>query len=514
MSASANRESFKSLNSEEIPTKTDESSEPTNIVTLKKQLGLGNGIGIIVGVIVGSGIFVSPKGVLLNAGSVGLSLIIWMSTGLLSLCGALCYAELGTSIPKSGGEFAYLNEAFGPLAAFLYLWVALFIIMPTGNAIIGLTFAEYILQPFYANCEAPEHAVKLIAVAVILFLTFVNCYNVKWATCLQDCFAFAKIIALVIIISAGIGYLIFGSAENLSKPFAESSWNFADISLAFYSGMFSFSGWNSLNFVTEELKHPTRDLPRAIYISLPLVSFIYFLTNVAYFSVLTRSEILASNAVAGAFGDKILGMMAWVMPLCVAMSTFGGLNGGIFSSARLFFVGARQGHLPSIVSMININHLTPSPSLIFLCLITIFYLYIGSIYVLINFTSFIEALFLTMTTGALVYLRIKDPHRHRPIKVNMFFPIAFLLIGTLLVVLPFYKNVVETGTALLITISGIPFYLLFVRSKSKPTWIVSASDSTTRLIQKLLVCSPQEKVVDSPSESVFFSDSIGTDKVE
>lgn len=136
-------------------------------IQLKKQLGLMNGVGIIVGVIIGSGIFISPKGVLLNAGSVGLSMIVWLSCGLLVMCGALCYAELGTAIPKSGGEFAYLKESFGPLSAFLYLWVTFLIIYPTGNAIIALTFAEYILSPLYSGCQAPKLAVQLIAAAVI-----------------------------------------------------------------------------------------------------------------------------------------------------------------------------------------------------------------------------------------------------------------------------------------------------------------------------------------------------------
>ena len=135
-------------------------------IQLKKQLGLMNGVGIIVGVIIGSGIFISPKGVLLNAGSVGLSMIVWLSCGLLVMCGALCYAELGTAIPKSGGEFAYLKESFGPLSAFLYIWVTFLIIYPTGNAIIALTFAEYILSPLYSGCKAPELAVQLIAAAI------------------------------------------------------------------------------------------------------------------------------------------------------------------------------------------------------------------------------------------------------------------------------------------------------------------------------------------------------------
>jgi len=206
-------------------------------------------------------------------------------------------------------------------------------------------------------------------------LTVINCYNVKWVTRVTDIFTGTKVVALMVIVGAGIWYLADGNTEHWDAPFSGGLKETGLIALAFYSGLFSYSGWNYLNFVTEELKDPYRNLPRAICISMPVVTVIYMVTNVAYFSVLSTDEILSSEAVAVTFGDKMLGFMSWIMPIAVACSTFGSLNGAIFASSRLFFVGARNGHLPAAISLININCLTPVPSLIFLVriILAIFY---------------------------------------------------------------------------------------------------------------------------------------------
>ena len=197
-------------------------------------------------------------------------------------------------------------------------------------------------------------------------LTSVNCYNVKSVTWVQDIFTAAKVLALIIIIVSGMVWIGMGNLENLADPMKYSNYSMGDLSLAFYAGVFSYAGWNYLNFVTEELKEPNKNLPRAIYISLPLITCIYLLANFAYFAVLEPSEILASNAVAVTFGDRLLGPMAWLMPLFVACSTFGSVNGGIFASSRLFFVGARNGHMPRSMSLVNVNKHTPMPCLVIL----------------------------------------------------------------------------------------------------------------------------------------------------
>ncbi|XP_033333570.1 L-type amino acid transporter minidiscs [Megalopta genalis] len=469
------------------------SDSGSDTVKLQKELGLWDGVAIIVGIIVGAGIFVAPKGVLMNSNSVGQALIIWVFSGVLSLIGALCYAELGTMIPKSGGDYAYISDAFGPFPAFLYLWVAFFVLVPTGNAITALTFAEYILQPVWPGCVPPYEAVRLLAAVITCLLTVINCYNVKWATRVQDIFTATKIFALVIIIVAGFWWLCTGHTENFHRPMANTNTQPGYIALAIYSGLFSYSGWNYLNFVTEELKEPYKNLPKAICISLPLVTVIYVLVNVAYFAVLKQDEILSSNAVAVTFGDKLLGVMSWIMPFFVACSTFGALNGAIFASSRLFFVGARNGHLPAAIALINVQNLTPMPSLIFLCIITLALLSIEDVYVLINYVSFVEALFTTLSVSGLLWLRYKNPDRERPIKVSIVLPIIFFVICAFLVTVPCYVSPWEVGVGVIIILSGIPVYWIFIHWKKKPKWIVRSSHNLNMVCVKLFMCMQEQK---------------------
>lgn len=465
-------------------------------VKLERRLGLWNGVAIIIGVIVGSGIFVSPTGVLKASGSIGNALIVWAVCGLLSLMGALCMAELGTSIGDSGGDYTYIKLAYGPCMSFLYLWVTVLIILPCSNAVAALTFANYVLQPFYTGCQPSGEALRLTSLAIILILVWVNCYSIDWSIRLQNSFTLTKVIALVVIISFGAYYIGAGRATNLTQDniWANSKFTLSNIALAFYSGLYSYAGWNCLNFVTEEIKDPVKNMPRAIIISISSITLIYILTNVAYFAVLSQKQILETEAIAVTFGENALGLASFLMPLSVALSTTSGLNALIFSSSRILFVGARQGQLFSLLNMINVNKRTPIPSLIFVGFMSILYLSITNISSLINYLVFIEAGYGTLAVSTLLVIRYKFPNMNRPMKVHTYIPVIYLIASSVLILTPILDEPLSALIGVTILLAGVPVYFLTADWKDKPALYQNLIDKMNGITQKLtLSVTPEEE---------------------
>ncbi|CAD7079449.1 unnamed protein product [Hermetia illucens] len=453
-------------------------------IVLKRKITLINGVGIIVGTIIGSGIFISPTGVFFYTESVGTSLFIWTVCGCLSTIGALCYAELGTCITRSGGDYAYLFVAFGPLVAFLRLWIALLIIRPTTQTIVALTFAQYAAKPFFEDCSPPDSAVKLLAAVCLCFLTAINCISTKWSMKIQDVFTAAKLAALVLIVLTGLYWMLTGNVQNFEDMW-EGEYNLANIGFAFYNGLFAFGGWNYLNFVTEELQDPYKNLPRAIWIAMPLVTGIYVLVNLAYFAVVSRTEMLSSLAVAVTFGNHMFGKLAWIVPIFVALSTFGGVNGVLFTSARLFATGAQEGHLPSFFTLFHARKQTPIPSLIFTCIVSLAMLLTADVYMLINYFSQILWLSVAASIAGLLWLRKTKPDLPRPIKVHLALPIIFIFCCVTLVMLPTLSQPMNLVIGIAITLAGIPFYYICIEWKDKPRFLGKISRGLERFCQAM-----------------------------
>uniref|UniRef100_A0A673AEG4 Solute carrier family 7 member 8b n=1 Tax=Sphaeramia orbicularis TaxID=375764 RepID=A0A673AEG4_9TELE len=254
------------------------------------------------------------------------------------------------------------------------------------------------------------------------------------------------------------------------------------LALSFLQGSFAYGGWNFLNYVTEELVDPYRNLPRAIFISIPVVTFVYVFANVAYVTAMTPQELVASNAVAVTFGEKLLGVMSWIMPISVALSTFGGVNGSLFTSSRLFFAGAREGHLPRLFAMIHVTRCTPIPALLFTLITTLLMLCTSDIYTLINYVGFINYLFYGVTVAGQIVLRIKKPDMYRPIKVSLIWPVIYLLFWAFLLVFSLYSEPVVCGIGLAIMLTGVPIYFLGVYWESKPQCFNITVGKTTSLL--------------------------------
>jgi len=454
-------------------------------VQLERTIGLFGGTNLVISVIIGSGIFISPKGVIQEVHSIGMSILIWLFCGVISILGAQTYTELGCMLPKSGGDYQYIMEAFGSVYGFLFVWAQLVIIIPTANAVAALTFADYILYPIYDTCRSPLSARVLIAASAVAFLTFVNCVSVKWVTRIQNVFSAGKVLALVIIICFGAYCLANGRWENFDEPFANSNTNPGSIAVAFYSGLFCYAGWSYLNFVTEEIKDPIKTLPRSIWLGLILVIVIYTFTNISYFTLLTPKEMLESNAVAVTFVEKIVGKKyAWFMSIFVALSTFGFVNSILLSTSRIIFGAARNNHMPTMLAFINIQFLTPMVSVLFMSAATLICLFFEDTIFLINMGVLAEYLFISLSIGGLLLMRKTRPNAHRPIKVNLFYPISFLFVCLFIIIMTFIDIPFESTCCLLVIASGVPVYYLGVQWE-KPKTIQDKLDAVTLFVQKL-----------------------------
>ncbi|NXI12389.1 S7A13 protein, partial [Irena cyanogastra] len=477
----------------------EENNDPKDVqrkekakMQLKRRIGYLDGVSFIIGSIVGAGIFVSPTGVLKHSLlNVGVALTIWTASGLVSLMGALCYAELGSALPFCGGEYSHIKRGLGSLPAFVFIWTSTFT-KPASNAARALLFAEYATQPFYGVCPAPDVLKKCLALAVLWSLGILNGLSVKMAAWVQIVFTLLKMMALSVIAVGGIVLLVTRQKESLARfedMFSSEIPNVSQVAEAFFQGLYAYGGWWSLNYMAEEMKHPSRNIPLTVMTAVPAVIVFYLLVNISYLTVLTPKEIVSSVAVAVTWADRVIPSVAWIIPLSVAISIFGALNCSMFTLGRLSYAGSQSGHLPLLISMLNVHSYTPAPAMIFSTTIASIFIIPSDLIMLTNYFGFSAWLMTGLTCASLIVLRYREPHLHRPYKV--FLPVPFMMVAMsfFLVLAPIvWSPNLQYVYAFLFMLGSLVIYLPFIHFKLHFAFL----DKITCHLQLLLEVCPAD----------------------
>ncbi|KAL1306410.1 hypothetical protein AAFC00_005116 [Neodothiora populina] len=463
------------------------------------------GLSLVVGLIIGSGIFSSPAQVNINAGAPGAALLIWFIAGLLAWTGAASYAELGGAIPLNGGPQVYLSKIYGEWAGFLFTWCAVVVLKPGSAAIIALIFGEYFVRAII-GADAVDASVwinKAVAVFGLVLVTFLNCLSTKVGTRSTDVFVVLKFVALAGVTITGIIVAITGWHYHDSPPANwkspgywtdgtktdPSSW-----AVALYAGLWAYDGWDNVNYVTGEFVNPKRDLPRTIHTSLALVVLSYLLANVAYFFVLPLATINSSNTVAVAFGHAVLGPIgSFLLALVVCGSCFGSLNATAFTSGRLVYAAGKEGFLPAFFGRLGFSKdtaarlpmrpsrhsrwmrliaddagffYTPAYAMILNAGMTMIYVIIGDFTTLTTFYGVAGYTFYFFTVLGLIVLRVKEPDLERPYRCWITTPVIFCCVSLFLLSRAVFAQPLQTLIVVAFIVAGVPLYFWRMRGRN------------------------------------------------
>ena len=474
-----------------------------------KSLTYLNGLSLVIGLIIGSGIFSSPASVSSNVGSPGASLIIWTVSGLLAWTGAASYAELGGAIPLNGGAQVYLAKIFGEWAGFLFTWCAVMVLKPGSAAIIAIIFGEYSVRAFIGAeaMDASPWINKSVALLGLTLVTLLNVTSTRIGTLSADIFMFLKFVGLLAITITGIVVAATGLAYNpsaLSTTWRHTNW-FAGTStstsqwaVALYAGLWAYDGWDNTNYVVGEMRHPGRDLPRVIHTSLPLVILSYLLANIAYIFVLPAAVINGSNTVAVAFGQTVFGPTgSLLLALVVSGSCFGALNATTFTAGRLIYSAGRESYIPAIFGTIGLHgsssasdtrrrntrgqtlfrrmtrfladdqgfFATPVYALLLSYILTAVYIVIGDFTTLTTFYGVASYLFYFAAVVGLIILRVKEPELERPYRTWILTPVVFCCVSLFLVSRAVFAKPLQALVVLAFLVVGVPLWWWRVGSK-------------------------------------------------
>tara|TARA_B100000745_G_C20150763_1_gene394524 strand:- start:2087 stop:3364 length:1278 start_codon:yes stop_codon:yes gene_type:complete len=410
------------------------------------------------GGIIGSGIFMVPATVALYTASSSLFFMVWILGGIVSLFGALSVAELGAAMPKAGGQYVYLNEAYGPVWGYLYGWSAVAVINTASMAAVGVAFAEY-LKFFYTISDL---AVKEIAIFSIILLTIINIVDVKSGARFQNIFTFAKLGAILGVILLGL-FLEGGSTQNFSPLFTDrpSLSLIGPLGLAMVAVLWTFDGWIFVTYVAGEVKNPERNIPLSLIFCMVIVVSVYIALNTVLVYVLGFDQMIGSELVMADAASKFIGGKgAAIVTIIILISLIGANNGFILTSARINYAMARDNRFFKQAAFIHPKFQSPANALIIQCIWACILTFSGTFNQLITYIIFASWIFYGMSAGAVIILRKKKPDMDRPYKTPFYpwIPIIFILFAIFLTVNTILEAPRDAAIGTGIILAGLPLY--------------------------------------------------------
>ncbi len=443
-------------------------------------MGLWAAIAIVIGTAIGSGIFIVPAKMIRSVGSPTLVFAVWIFGGLLTLFGALTYAELSAALPDAGGEYVYLTAAYGPFWGFIYGWTQTWVAKSASIATLATGFVNYVgfffpklALPFYVIPLAigPEGKPleiqygQLFGIALILFLAGVNYLGVRVGGDVQVVVTAVKLSLIGALIVAGLTWGQ-GTFAHFSDAIPANPGGVSGFFAAMVAALWAYDGWNNAGMLGSEIENPQRNLPRALLVGTSLMIAIYLLTNLAYFYVLSGAEVGATPRVAAEAMQKVLGKSgASVVSVAAMISIFAALNGSILSGSRVPYAMARDGLFFRKMSHINRQFRTPGACIVLLGIVSSIILMSGRYDELATLVIFPSWILYGMTAASVIVLRIKRPGMPRPFRVPGYpvVPIFFVLVAMALLYSTLLNSPRESGIGLVLIIAGLPFYFYWKR---------------------------------------------------
>jgi basic amino acid/polyamine antiporter, APA family len=447
---------------------------------LVKGLGLYGAVSVAAGTMIGTAIFVVPSRMLNLVGTPWMVILVWVFAGLLSLFGALGYAELGAALPEVGGEYVYLHRAYSPLLGFLFGWTTFIIAKPASIGAIATAFVLYlsyffpVLAKVVWHTEVPlaGHAwtlqvtgLQIGAAMMIALLSVINIFGVRKAGAVQTFFTACKLGVLAILIVLGLAagkgsFAHFSAASGIEVR----GGLLAAFGVATVGALYAYDGWNNLSMVAGEVENPQQNIPRALIFGTILVIVVYVLVNLAYFYLLSPSQATGTQTIAADAARQFLGKAGGgFIAVGVMISAFATLNGSILTGARVPYATARDGLLPKVLARLNPRFHTPAVSIVAQACIASLFALTGTYDTLYTKVIFSEFLFYALVTGGIFLLRRREPGLERPYRTWGYpvVPAVFVALSVLLLVNTFVQQKSDSMWGLLLVGSGVPVYFIW-----------------------------------------------------